>query len=440
MNINDLRANAYKKNSADSSKNDPRSDSGKTIKPFIPQQLSSRQMSSGQSSFLQQSSRQFSSQPFVQANIVSMTNAKSVETRTFSSNPNTMNHISADSLDKTLDKSVDYLKENVLLKIPAPEKQSPDGKDSIYRRIAKFLILIGDEQASKILPHLSETQIEKIIPEIATIRSIDDKEAASILEEFKSLADQQKYSGGMETAKDILERTYGTKKANEILQKSVPLEGRKPFEYLNESDNEKIYEIIKNENAGIKALILSHIHPDKAAGIISIMSDDEKKEVILRLAKMEKLQPDLVVQIDKAIYEKSLKFKTEQTVNINGMNALTQILRKMDSGTENTILKNLSSEDPELSENLRSRLFTIDDVIYAEDRIIQEELRNMSDSDVCYLLAGKPEVFRCKILDNISAGRRTDVFQQEAILKPMKKSDVERTTSQFLNNLRNKIG
>ena len=151
------------------------------------------------------------------------------------------------------------------------------------------------------------------------------------------------------------------------------------------------------------------------------------------------MQPDLIVQLDKALYEKSLKYVTEETININGMNALSQILRRMDSGAEAAILNNLSDDDPELTADLKSRLFTVDDVIDVEDRIIQEKLRDMSDDDICYLLAGKNEEFRCKLLDNISAGRRTDIFKQEAILKPMRKSDVDKTTSHFLNSIRDQL-
>ena len=61
------------------------------------------------------------------------------------------------SSSQTLDNTVDYLKTGGLLKVPV--EQTPDGKDSVYRRVAKFLLLIGEDEAAKILPHLSETQI-----------------------------------------------------------------------------------------------------------------------------------------------------------------------------------------------------------------------------------------------------------------------------------------
>ena len=89
------------------------------------------------------------------------------------------------SASQALENSVEYLKTGGLLKVPV--EQTPDGKDSVYRRVAKFLLLIGEDEAAKILPHLSETQIEKIIPEIASIRTVSKEEAAVILEEFNGL-------------------------------------------------------------------------------------------------------------------------------------------------------------------------------------------------------------------------------------------------------------
>ena len=56
--------------------------------------------------------------------------------------------------------------------------------------------------------------------------------------------------------------------------------------------------------------------------------------------------------------------------------------------------------------------------------------------DIAYLIAAKTDAFREKILSNISAGRRAEVRAQEDILKPMRRSDCERITSEFFSKLR----
>ena len=338
------------------------------------------------------------------------------------------------SPSQALNNTVDYLKTGGLLKVPV--EQTPDGKDSVYRRVAKFLLLIGEDEAAKILPHLSETQIEKIIPEIASIRTVSKDEAAVILEEFNGLLNKAREEGGVETAREMLEKAYGKKRAEEMLKKAMPLEGKIPFTYLKDADNERVYLLIKDENPGVQSMVLSHLEPKKAAKIINLMTPEEKKEVVMRLAKMEPVSPDVLRRVDQAMHEKSLNQTVEKAENIDGRNALAQILKKMDAGAENDILTYLSEGDPDLGQDLRSRLFTMDDVVKSDDRFVQEKLREMPETDIAYLIAAKPDDFREKILSNISAGRRAEVRAQEDILKPMRRSDCERITSEFFSKLR----
>lgn len=340
-----------------------------------------------------------------------------------------------ESADQRLIKTTDYLKTGGLLKVPV-EAPTEEGKDSVYRRVAKFLLLIGEDEAAKILPHLSEKQIEKIIPEIASIRSVSKDEASVILAEFQSLLEQARQSGGVETAREMLVKAYGEKRADEMMQRAVQFEGKKPFEYLDDADSERVYLLLKDENVGIQSLVLSYLEPKKSAAVINQMKENEKKEVVLRLAKMEPVDPEVIRRVDQAMHEKSLNQTTEKAENIDGRNALAQILKKMDVSAENDILGYLSEGDPDLGQDLRTRLFTMDDVINADDRFVQKKLQEMSEVDIAYLVAAKPENFRNKILDNISSGRRQEVLAQEDILKPMRRSDCEKITSEFFSKLR----
>ena len=331
--------------------------------------------------------------------------------------------------------AAEILKKQGLIKVPVQE-ETPEGKEPVYRRVAKFLLLIGEDEAAKILPHLTDKQIEKIIPEIASIRSVSKEEAAEILEEFNILVEEAKKSGGVETAREMLTKAYGKDRAEQMLQKSMPVQDTKPFEYLQDEDVEKINLLLKDENVGVQSLVLSHLPPQKAAAVIKSMDDEQKKEVVLRLAKMEPVSPEILKRVDHAMLEKSRTVTTEKSENIDGRNALAQILKKMDSSAEADILQSLSNEDPDLGQDLKKRLFTLDDVINADDKFVQETLREFPDADIAYLIAGKPDDFRDKILDNISQARRHEVLEQEDILKPMKRSDCERITSQFVGILR----
>lgn len=332
-------------------------------------------------------------------------------------------------------KATEYLKTGGLVKVPvAPQEEG--GKDSVYRRVAKFLLLIGIDEAAKILPHLSAEQTEKIIPEIASIRSVSPDEAQLIMQEFNGLLEKSRESGGVETARTILEKAYGPERAQELLDRAAPLSGARPFDYLNDADSERLLFLLNDESEQIQALVLSHLEPKKAASVINLMEPGRKTEVVKRLAKMEPISPDILKRVDQAMHEKSLAQTTEKAENIDGRNALAAILKKMSPEAEDQILSNLADEDPELGEDLRSRLFTIEDVINAEDKFIQEKLRDMTEPEIAMLIAKKSDDFREKILSCISAGRRQLVREEQDINGPYRKSDCERVTAQFFSILR----
>ena len=309
-----------------------------------------------------------------------------------------------------------------LLKVPE-NKRELDGRESVYRRVAKFLLLIGVDEAAKILPHLSEAQTEKIIPEIATIRTISSDEAESILEEFKGLFDKARSKGGIETAKIIPEKVE-------------PYANGKPFDYLSEADADRVSVLLKDESNPVRALVLSYLKPKVAAAVISAMDDESKKDVILRLAKLKEVNPDIVKRVDKAMQEKMNALATSKSDKIDGKSTLAQILKRMNPEAEEGILNQLSESDPNLGADLRERLFTIEDILNADDKYLQKYLVDADEEDLAYLIAGKEDDFRDKILKNVSENKRKLILETEDFLKPMRKSDCEKATSKFFSAMR----
>lgn len=319
-----------------------------------------------------------------------------------------------------------------LVKIPASSTE----KDSIYRRVAKFLVIVGIDEAAKILPHLTEEQTEKIIPEIASIQKITPEESASILEEFESLVEKAREEGGLETARNILTKAYGSEKAEDMLKKSVKYPDGKPFDYLSDANAERIKVLIDGESDAVKSLVLSQIEPKKAAKVINLMDVDDKKKIVLRLAKIKPVAPEVLAEIDRSLHEKLLTQNTENSQNMDGRGVLAQILKRMNPSVENSIINTLSEQDPELGEDLRKRLFTEEDVIGSDDRFIQNYLHDMEDRDIAVLIYGKNDAFREKILSNVSKNRRRVILDEESMIHHLTKSDSEKMTSSFYSVLR----
>lgn len=312
-----------------------------------------------------------------------------------------------------------------------------DAKESDpYRRVAKFLYLVGEEQAAKVLQKLTHEQIEKVVTEMLTIRYVDKDEAAYILSQFTALYNEAKHTvGGVETAENILKKAFGDEKAQAIIAKAAPPAPEKPFAFLEGIDVEKLIRILDDELPATKVLVLSQIKPQLAAAYITQLNDEEKKDIVVRLARLDTLNPEVLRTVSASMHEKCNRIQSDPTERIDGRAALAAILRRTDSDIGDFILQNLANQSPELEKDIRDRLFTLDDVCNADDGFLQKKLASMQDEEIASLIADKPVDFITKILSNVSKNRSRFILDaQQANPAPL---HIRKTvTNQFLHDLR----
>ncbi len=336
--------------------------------------------------------------------------------------------------DEKLDVALSAIKQGGLLKIARDDSGEKDG---VHRRVAKFLLLIGTDEAAEVLKFLPQDDIEKIIPQLATIRSVSNDEAEEILSELHSLVEKRVDSVGEDAALDILEKAFGAGKAQALMERvEKKIEAEHPFSCLKEKSPEEILSVLEGESAQVVSVVLSHLEPKNAAAVISLMDSEKKKEIVLRLAKMQKISPEVISAIDNTIRKKVSARPADDSLAVDGKGALVQILKRMDLGAEKEILDDLERFDPALKADLQKSLFTADDVANCDDRFLQEKLRGMSDKEIAFLIADKSDAFRKKIFANVSVGRGDRILEEESASKPMMKRDVEAVTKTFLESLR----
>ncbi|MDR3324897.1 MAG: flagellar motor switch protein FliG [Spirochaetaceae bacterium] len=322
---------------------------------------------------------------------------------------------------------------------PAPPPAKSDGakSESKHRRVAKFLILTGAEEASKILTHLETDQVERITQEIAAIRGIPPDEAARILEEFADLLSGA-YSrggaarGGADEARKLLYAAFGSEKGEAFLRRAVPGSDETPFSFLEDFSGEQLSLLLRDESPATGALILSRIAPALSAAVLSAGEAAWRKETVRRIGRLGRVSPEVLAQVAQSLREKARRLGSAATSDVNGKETLAAILKHTDLAVGDKILSDLSHTDADLSRDVKELLHTLDDVVKAEDRPIQEKLHTMSVAEIATLIKGRPAAFAEKILSNVSAHRRVEVRVESDLIGPITKKDAEAAIKAFM--------
>lgn len=317
------------------------------------------------------------------------------------------------------------------------DKISPP--ESKYRRVAKFLILIGSDQAAEILAELDPEQVDEISREIALVKIIKPEEREEIFAEFRSLfSGQFRFSGsshgGMETARRILYAAMGPEKGEELLNRAIPETKENLFGFLEDFSPEQLVMLLKTETAQTTALILSRLPPKISALTLNKLPPESKPEVLKRMAYQRDVSPEILEQVTAALKEKTRNIRgSANDIEIDGMRTLAAILKQGDYAFGDKLISELEYSSPDIGKDLKEKLYTLDDVINAIDRPIQDKLASMPEKEIAILLKGQSMEFREKILSCVSAGRRKLIREESEILGAVSKRDCDAAAGVFMS-------
>lgn len=306
------------------------------------------------------------------------------------------------------------------------------------QKTAVLLISLGSEISAQILKFLDEDDIEDVTLEIANMRRVEPEIKEAVLEEFYELCLAQNYLavGGIDYAKEMLEKALGPMKAGGIIEKLVSSLQIRPFDFARKTEPSQLLNFIQNEHPQTIALIMSYLHAEQAGTILSALSAAQQVEVAKRIATMDRTAPEVLKEIETVLENRLSSFVLQDFNMAGGVESAVAILNRVDRGTEKTIIEALEEEDPELAEEIKKRMFIFENLVTLDDRSIQRVLREVDLKDLALALKTASEDVTNRIFKNISK-RAVEMLKEDmSLMGPVRLRDVEEAQQKIVNIIR----
>lgn len=307
------------------------------------------------------------------------------------------------------------------------------------RKAAILLMALGSELSSRVLQHLPEGEIEKVALEIATLGTVPAEVRDAVLQEFEQHLQADAYitQGGVQYAQALLERALGPQRARELVERLTASLQVRPFDFLRRSDPGQLLHFIEHEHPQTIALILAHLHPEQAATLLSALPADRQADVVRRIATMDRTSPDVVREVERTLERRFANLVGQDFSRTGGIEAVVEVLTRVDRSTERTILDSLRVADPDLAEQIKQRMFVFEDIIHLDDRSLQRVLREVDFNSVLPLaLKGASEELRDKFFRNISHRAAEMLRENIEFMGPVRLRQVEEAQQQIVAVIR----
>lgn len=205
------------------------------------------------------------------------------------------------------------------------------------------------------------------------------------------------------------------------------------LESLEMVDAKSLSTFLVNEHPQTVAVILAHLEPEKKGEVLRRLPESLQAEVVLRMANLENVDPELIAEIDKVLKNQLSNTSTIEQASLGGVQPVAEMLNVMDKNTEQSIMSRLEEKDPLLAEEIRKLMFVFDDVGKIDDRGIQLLLKEVPNDRLLLALKTANEDIRTKVFKNISARAAEMLKEDLANMGPARLSDVEGAQQEVVN-------
>lgn len=296
------------------------------------------------------------------------------------------------------------------------------------KKAAILMISLGSDTSAKIMKLLPESHIQKISYEIANTDFVSPEERERVLEEFSTMAVAREYvlNGGLDYAKDLLEEALGPQKAKTIIDVLTQVQLReRPFNIARKADIQQLTNMLLNEHPQTVALILCYMQPEKAANILSQFPSAAQVDIAERIGRISSTSPSIIEKIEKVIENKFSNYVENDAENVGGVSTLVDILNSASRNIEKHILSDLDERQPELSNEVKTNLFTFEDIISLDNLDVQKVLRDVDNAALVLALKGSSEQIKEFIFSNLSTRAVENLKEDLQFMGPTRLSAIE---------------
>jgi len=303
------------------------------------------------------------------------------------------------------------------------------------QRAAIFLLGIGEQGAAAVMKHMAPKEVQRIGEAMANLSDVPSEQVVSVVQDFTHSVNNVSPIGVGAPAftRRVMIQALGENRARRVLSSMMPENGSKGVEALKWMDARSVATLIKNEHPQIIAIILASLEGDHAAGVLALLSESTRTDIVMRVAKLQMIDPSALKELDEVLESQLGKSQKLPPTAVDGLSTAAAILNNLDSPIESSVLEEMGKLDAGVTEKVNELMFVFENLMDLDDRGMQRLIREISVDSLVIALRGVDQELQERFFKNMST-RAADMLKEDMEAKgPVKVSDVEEAQKDILS-------
>jgi flagellar motor switch protein FliG len=173
-----------------------------------------------------------------------------------------------------------------------------------------------------------------------------------------------------------------------------------------------------------------------ASSVITGMDPALAADVLFRVARMEKISPDMLLIVESGLSSKTDLSLTGEMTMSGGPETVAKLINLSGAANEKQFMEGIASRSAEIAEKIKALMFVFEDVLLVDARGIQRVLRDVDTKDLALSLKAASEELKVHIKGNMSERAGQALEEEIEMLGPVRVKDVEAAHARIIEVVR----
>ena len=211
----------------------------------------------------------------------------------------------------------------------------------------------------------------------------------------------------------------------------------RPFVALERLEDPQLLRVLRDEHPQVIALVCSRIPAERAAAFLGAVGDDDRVDVLQRMASMQPIEREVVDTVASGLASKAQNLESMPVDDPNKrLRSVAEVINNSEPEIEKEILELLESKDADMAREIKDRMFTFQDLARLDKRGMQKVLSSVDVRQLALALkATDPEITE-NFFGNMTKRVKEMVQEELELLGPVPLADVLKAQNEMMVGIR----
>jgi flagellar motor switch protein FliG len=259
---------------------------------------------------------------------------------------------------------------------------------------AILVMLLGDDQASRLLGQLTPTELKLLGEKMMALGDIGPQAIMRAVEGFVAKTEVLGIDGygRQKRVHEMMARAVGDVKAENLMQRIVPdAPPASSLEIARWLNPPAIIPLIKGEMPQPIAVLLVQLEPEVAAQVLHSLPNDVQTQVVHRVATMGPVAPEAIIMLEELLTRRIGEHHGAAALHLGGARNAAEIMNNSGKVVEKRIMPEITKMDKNLAKAIENEMFKFEHLFVLGPKDMGTLLRDVENDTLINALKGIPE-------------------------------------------------